>query len=70
MAAIPGLIDSHSHAGHGLMRSLGAGDGNAWYDACAEIGAWAGTATNVALRIHGSSAHSETSRRACLGRIA
>ena len=37
MAAIPGLIDAHSHAGHGLVRSLGAGDGKAWYDACAEI---------------------------------
>ena len=37
MAAIPGLIDCHSHAGHGLVRSLGAGDGKAWYEACAEI---------------------------------
>lgn len=37
MVAIPGLIDGHSHAGHGLVRSLGAGDGKAWYDACAEI---------------------------------
>ena len=37
MAAIPGLIDGHSHAGHGLVRSLGAGDGKAWFDACAEI---------------------------------
>lgn len=37
MAAIPGLIDCHAHAGHGLVRSLGAGDGRAWFDACAEI---------------------------------
>ena len=37
MAAIPGLIDCHSHAGHGLVRSLGAGDVKAWYGACAEI---------------------------------
>ena len=37
MAAIPGLIDCHSHAGHGLVRSLGAGDTVAWFDACAEI---------------------------------
>ena len=37
MAATPGLIDGHSHAGHGLVRSLGAGDGKAWFDACAEI---------------------------------
>ena len=27
MAALPGLIDCHSHAEHGLVRSLGAGDG-------------------------------------------
>jgi 5-methylthioadenosine/S-adenosylhomocysteine deaminase len=37
MVAIPGLIDCHAHAGHGLVRSLGAGDGAAWFDACAEI---------------------------------
>jgi cytosine/adenosine deaminase-related metal-dependent hydrolase len=37
MVAIPGLIDCHAHAGHGLVRSLGAGDGTAWFDACAEI---------------------------------
>ena len=37
MAAIPGLIDCHSHAGHGLVRSLGAGDGEAWFAACGEI---------------------------------
>jgi 5-methylthioadenosine/S-adenosylhomocysteine deaminase len=37
MAAIPGLIDCHSHAGHGLVRSLGAGNGSVWFDACAEI---------------------------------
>ena len=37
MAALPGLIDCHSHAGHGLVRSLGAGDGAAWNHACAEI---------------------------------
>ena len=37
MAALPGLIDCHCHAGHGLVRSLGAGDGAAWNHACAEI---------------------------------
>jgi 5-methylthioadenosine/S-adenosylhomocysteine deaminase len=37
MTAIPGLIDCHAHAGHGLVRSLGAGDGNVWFNACAEI---------------------------------
>ncbi len=37
MAAIPGLIDSHSHAGHGLVRSLGAGNTDAWFEACEHI---------------------------------
>lgn len=37
MVAMPGLIDSHSHAGHGLIRSLAAGDGVAWFDACEQI---------------------------------
>lgn len=37
MVALPGLIDCHSHAGHCLVRSLGAGDGTAWFDACAAI---------------------------------
>lgn len=37
MAALPGLIDSHSHAGHGLVRAMGAGDGAAWFAACEEI---------------------------------
>lgn len=37
MAAIPGLIDSHSHAGHGLVRSLGAGNTGAWFEACEQI---------------------------------
>ena len=37
MAAIPGLIDSHAHAGHCLVRALGAGDVNKWFHACEEI---------------------------------
>lgn len=37
MAAIPGLIDSHSHAGHGLVRAMGAGDLQAWFDACGKL---------------------------------
>ncbi|MCR4268797.1 amidohydrolase family protein [Nitratireductor sp. ZSWI3] len=37
MVAIPGLIDSHSHAGHGLVRAAGAGDTNAWFEACRRI---------------------------------
>lgn len=34
---LPGLIDSHAHAGHGLTRNLGAGAGDAWFDACEDI---------------------------------
>lgn len=34
MVAMPGMIDGHSHAGHALLRSAGAGDVNAWTDAC------------------------------------
>ncbi|UUZ70280.1 amidohydrolase family protein [Polaromonas sp. P2-4] len=34
---LPGLIDSHAHAGHGMLRTMGAGDPNAWMDACAVI---------------------------------
>ncbi len=33
-AVIPGLIDVHAHAGHGLVKTLGAGDNEAWYRAC------------------------------------
>lgn len=34
MVVIPGLIDAHAHAGHGLIKTLGAGDTDAWYRAC------------------------------------
>jgi cytosine/adenosine deaminase-related metal-dependent hydrolase len=34
MAVLPGLIDCHAHAGHGLVKSLGADNGDAWYQAC------------------------------------
>ena len=34
MAAMPGLIDVHAHAGHGLIKTLAGGDSNAWFDAC------------------------------------
>ncbi len=37
MVALPGLIDSHSHAGHGLVKSLGDGDSAAWFKACEVI---------------------------------
>lgn len=34
MVVLPGLIDCHAHAGHGLVKTLGADDGDAWYRAC------------------------------------
>jgi len=34
MVALPGLVDCHAHAGHGLVKTLGADDGEAWYRAC------------------------------------
>ncbi len=34
---MPGLIDGHAHAGHGLVKTLGGGDGDAWYRACHTI---------------------------------
>jgi cytosine/adenosine deaminase-related metal-dependent hydrolase len=33
-AVIPGLIDAHAHAGHGLIKTMGGGDSDLWYDAC------------------------------------
>lgn len=36
-AVLPGLIDCHAHAGHGMLRTMGAGDANAWMNACALI---------------------------------
>ena len=36
-AILPGLIDSHGHAGHGLVKSLHSGDGAAWTEACRVI---------------------------------
>ena len=32
-AILPGLIDSHAHAGHGMLRTMGAGDADAWMNA-------------------------------------
>lgn len=43
LIALPGLIDAHSHAGHGLVRAAGDGDGDAWFDICAAIYAEAAT---------------------------
>ncbi|MEM8852474.1 MAG: amidohydrolase family protein [Pseudomonadota bacterium] len=37
MAALPGLIDVHAHAGHGLIKTMGGGNGEAWYEACKTV---------------------------------
>ena len=34
---MPGLIDGHAHAGHGLVKTLGGGRGDLWYQACERI---------------------------------
>ncbi len=34
MAVMPGLIDGHAHAGHGLIKTMGGGRGDLWYTAC------------------------------------
>lgn len=34
MVVMPGLVDCHAHAGHGLVKTLGADNGDAWYRAC------------------------------------
>jgi cytosine/adenosine deaminase-related metal-dependent hydrolase len=36
-AVLPGLIDGHAHAGHGLVKTLGGGDSAAWMAACRQI---------------------------------
>ncbi|MDB5412729.1 MAG: amidohydrolase [Rubritepida sp.] len=36
-AVLPGLIDTHAHAGHGLVKTLGNGDFAAWGEACRVI---------------------------------
>ncbi|MGG5819294.1 amidohydrolase family protein [Falsiroseomonas sp. HW251] len=33
-AILPGLIDGHAHAGHGLVKTMGSGDSDAWSEAC------------------------------------
>jgi 5-methylthioadenosine/S-adenosylhomocysteine deaminase len=37
MLVLPGLIDSHGHAGHGLIKTLGGGRGDLWFDACRQV---------------------------------
>ena len=36
-AVLPGLIDGHAHAGHGLIKTLGGGRGDLWYRACETV---------------------------------
>jgi cytosine/adenosine deaminase-related metal-dependent hydrolase len=36
-AIMPGLIDGHAHAGHGLIKTMGGGDSAAWGEACRVI---------------------------------
>lgn len=43
LIALPGLIDAHSHAGHGLVRAAGDADGDLWFRICEDI--YAGVAT-------------------------
>jgi 5-methylthioadenosine/S-adenosylhomocysteine deaminase len=43
LIALPGLIDAHSHAGHGLVRAAGDGDGDLWFKICEEV--YSGVAT-------------------------
>ncbi|MCA3585684.1 MAG: amidohydrolase family protein [Methylocystis sp.] len=31
---MPGFIDAHAHAGHGFIKTLGAGRSDLWYEAC------------------------------------
>jgi 5-methylthioadenosine/S-adenosylhomocysteine deaminase len=37
MVVLPGLIDCHAHAGHGLLKSLGTDLGDSWNEACEKI---------------------------------
>ena len=36
-AVLPGFVDGHSHAGHGLVRTLGGDDFPVWRQACRDI---------------------------------
>ncbi|NKE44552.1 amidohydrolase family protein [Roseomonas frigidaquae] len=36
-AILPGLIDGHAHAGHGLVKTMGNNDSAAWMEACRVI---------------------------------
>lgn len=34
---MPGLIDSHAHAGHGLIKTMGGARSDLWYEACETV---------------------------------
>lgn len=34
MVVLPGLVDAHAHAGHGLIKTMASGDSPKWFDAC------------------------------------
>ena len=34
---MPGMIDAHAHAGHGLIKTIAGGDSKAWFAACSKI---------------------------------
>ncbi|MEQ9330035.1 amidohydrolase family protein [Thalassobaculum sp.] len=36
-AVLPGLVDGHAHAGHGLIKTMGGGRGALWYEACETV---------------------------------
>ncbi|MEM7113044.1 MAG: amidohydrolase family protein [Chloroflexota bacterium] len=37
MIVMPGIIDAHAHAGHGLIKTMGSDDAELWYHACEKI---------------------------------
>ena len=37
MVMLPGLIDVHAHAGHGLIKTMGMEQANVWEDICGEV---------------------------------
>lgn len=34
---MPGMIDCHAHAGHGLIKTMGGGDSQAWFEAVGKV---------------------------------
>jgi cytosine/adenosine deaminase-related metal-dependent hydrolase len=34
---MPGLVDAHAHAGHGLIKTMGGGRSDLWYEACGTV---------------------------------